>query len=881
MRLTLRTKTALLTTFVVLLLVGATGVWQYRRLSDEYVALMRAQQDALTRIAAADLDYKLSMHLSVLGRAARQLDARSFADSSAQQRFFAGSGLRPMFDSAALVATDGEVVVNDPPIDRPLNLADRDYFRRARDTATPTISAPLLSRITRQPVILMTVPVKDDDGRVAGFLSAALSLDRANVLGELAHASVGQGGYYAIVTRGANPVFVMHPDPRMLLQPVALPSTHLGDDASRDLTTSAPIDSTDWELRVVVPAKTAYAPLREARRALELQMLWLGVGCGVLVWIGTAWLMRPLAILYAAIRELRRSPDSAVKLDVRANDERGDLAREFDALMSELRDKRTEIAAVTDASPLGLFRSDTEGRMVYVNDAYLDIQGLVRSEMAEGWLKLVPDAIRATVREDWMRIVRKAQPFQTTRWLRRRDGTEVLVSLSMRPIMTPAGVAGHVGTLSDITERTRADQALRTLTAIFEATTDYVVQLDAKGRLTYMNPAARRRTGIAPDTPIEHLVMEDFTPPESLVRMHDEIVPAARAHGVWVGESLTWDAEHRLFPVSHMVIAHRDRHGKVERFSAIMRDISAAKETERELLQSEARLRTVADALPMRVAYIDEDQRYRFVNLAYEAGFGLPRDAIQGRSVRELLGDAAYRTVEPHIRAVLSGQRVTFQSESAQADNDLCFEANYIPQLAAGGDAVDGFHAVIIDITERKREERRLVRLARIDPLTGLGNRAAFEERLVEAMDHSRLDGALLALMYLDIDHFKRINDSWGHPVGDALLRAFATRLVQAVRSGDFVARLGGDEFVVLMEALPRLEAAALVAEQILQAMRSLFMFGDRALQVSASIGVAFHRGEVTTADALVRRADEMLYRAKGAGRDNCQLAEVPGSPDI
>jgi len=1002
-RLTLRTKTALLITSLVLALVGAAGWWQYRQLSAAYVKLMREQQQALTQNAAADLDYKLGMHLAVLARAARQIDARTFIDPVAQRAFFADSGLRPMFDGIALVVLDGAMIANDPPIDKPVSVADRDYFRRARDAGESAISAPLLVRTTSQPVVVMAVPVKGPDGRPIGVLSAILNLQRANVLGDLSRASVGQDGYYVVVTRGASPVIVMHPDANLLLQPAGARTGAAADATDTDLTTHATIRSADWDLRVVVPSRTAYAPLEHARKTLLLQLAWLGLACAFLVWLATAWLMRPLEALTTAIRTLRRSPESPVTLDVVANDERGDLAREFDALMAELRDQRAAMAAVTDASPLGLFRCDTDGRLSYVNDAYLAIHGLARQDAAEGWLTLVREDIRDEVRQEWVRLVNAGTPVNAIRRLHRVDGSTVLVSLRSRPVLRDGRIVGHVGTVSDITESTQAERALRTLTAIFAATTDFVVQLDAKGRLTYMNPAARRRVGVEPDAPLDHLTMADFNPPQTLQRLMSEIVPTAVAEGIWVGESQVWDAERREFPASHMVIAHRDKQGRVEYFSGLMRDVSAAKAAEqalrqsehrlrmvtdhlpvlisyldrdlrfrfvnktyqewfgidaapqdgtsvqafygeqvwaeiaphlraalagqevvyerdlrrpegdrrvqvtavpdrneqgevvglftliaditpyraaeRALQESEARLRTVADALPMRVAYIDADERYRFNNLAYERGFGLSRDQIQGRTVRELLGESAYRSAEPHIRAVLGGQAVTFQSEMTSSDSYVCYEAHYIPQFAPDGSTVLGFHAVVSDVTRQKLEERRLVELARVDTLTGVINRAGFELRLAELMERCRASGALMALMYLDIDRFKQINDRFGHHVGDVLLRAFAGRLSQTLRSSDTVARLGGDEFTVIMEGVPKPEVAGTVAAKIIQAMNMPFVIEQQTISVTTSIGLAFYQGgATTTADALVKQADEMLYQAKGAGRNNVQAAPVASS---
>ncbi len=324
------------------------------------------------------------------------------------------------------------------------------------------------------------------------------------------------------------------------------------------------------------------------------------------------------------------------------------------------------------------------------------------------------------------------------------------------------------------------------------------------------------------------------------------------------------------------MIAHRDEEGKIEYYSGLMRDISSAKATEQALLQSEAHLRTVADALPMRVAFIDADECYQFNNLAYERGFGLSRQQIHGRTVRELIGDAAHLKVEPHIRTALRGIPVTFQSEMTSNDDYVCYEAHYIPQFAANGEAVTGFHAVITDITRQKIEEKRLVNLARLDPLTGLCNRAGFEIRLTEAMGRSHSASSLMVLMYLDIDYFKQVNDQFGHNTGDALLRAFAGRLSQTLRTTDVIARLGGDEFTVIMEGLPCRDAAASVASKIVRAMGVPFVIEKHSLNVTTSIGLVCHRGDAVTAEVLVKQADEMLYRAKRSGRNTYQIGAQP-----
>ncbi|HVA63292.1 MAG TPA: GGDEF domain-containing protein [Terriglobales bacterium] len=182
----------------------------------------------------------------------------------------------------------------------------------------------------------------------------------------------------------------------------------------------------------------------------------------------------------------------------------------------------------------------------------------------------------------------------------------------------------------------------------------------------------------------------------------------------------------------------------------------------------------------------------------------------------------------------------------------------------------DGVAVTLRNISERKWEQERLISLTETDSLTGLANRSAFRKRLQHAMETSRRlrQQALLALLYLDIDYFKQINDSLGHAQGDRLLQAFATRLRGCVRSLDSVARLGGDEFTILLENLDGAADAERVVAAIYAALRQPIRLDGQVALVTASIGVAFYRGEEIAPDELLRRADTALYQAKRSGRN-------------
>jgi diguanylate cyclase (GGDEF)-like protein len=219
----------------------------------------------------------------------------------------------------------------------------------------------------------------------------------------------------------------------------------------------------------------------------------------------------------------------------------------------------------------------------------------------------------------------------------------------------------------------------------------------------------------------------------------------------------------------------------------------------------------------------------------------------------------------------------TFEDEEGEGDDYRCVEVTFIPETADKGAGVIGVHAMVQDITQKKREEKRLIHLARMDHLTGLMNRAAFYERLDEVIARAGDAESLLAVFYLDIDRFKQVNDTHGHAVGDALIRAFSARLTHKVRASDAVSRLGGDEFTVVMENVPDMRQVRMIADKLVAAMAQPFeLRGERLrLTVGASIGIVACRGNPPDAAVLVAKADAMLYVAKEAGRGTYRIETI------
>ena len=278
------------------------------------------------------------------------------------------------------------------------------------------------------------------------------------------------------------------------------------------------------------------------------------------------------------------------------------------------------------------------------------------------------------------------------------------------------------------------------------------------------------------------------------------------------------------------------------------------------------RLRTLTDNLPALIAYVDREHRYRFANAHYHRVYALDPATLPGRHVSEVIGAGAHAALSDRMAAVLAGRAQHFERRGLAADADAYVSIDFVPDIESDG-SIPGFYVMVMDITALKRAEEKLARLALFDALTGLPNRHQFNDRLAGALERSAAAQAPVALMFLDVDHFKRINDSLGHAAGDDVLKEFARRLHDAVRDPDGVARLAGDEFVAILEGLVDAADAATVADKVVAAMRPAFTANGQSVSTSASIGIAFVAQGAVAPRELLEIADAALYEAKAAGR--------------
>lgn len=417
----------------------------------------------------------------------------------------------------------------------------------------------------------------------------------------------------------------------------------------------------------------------------------------------------------------------------------------------------------------------------------------------------------------------------------------------------------------------RREATERRLTDVTNGIPALVGHFDLQERLLFANEPAIRALALDRSRLHEYTLRSALG--DVLYAQHEAAL--ARVRG---GARSSVEAEAELRGVRQHFQAHLvpelDASGRVRGFYAMTFDITPLKQAEQARAAGEHRLRTITDNLPVLISYIDAQGVMRFCNATYRHWMGVDPSTLVGRHLRDAIGPALYAERQVHLERALRGEQVTFEIENTVRGTTRYLKTEYIPDRQPDG-SVAGIYALSADISALKAAEARMSELARSDALTGLPNRRQLDERLAEAIARSRRSSRRLALMFLDIDHFKSINDSLGHQGGDTVLKEFADRLRACVRVTDTVARLAGDEFVVLLEGLNVAEEAEGVARKIISSMTTPVMVGDMPLNVTTSIGVVVSAAGQDDAASLMFRADEALYRAKRAGRNTFEVSTM------
>jgi diguanylate cyclase (GGDEF)-like protein/PAS domain S-box-containing protein len=315
-----------------------------------------------------------------------------------------------------------------------------------------------------------------------------------------------------------------------------------------------------------------------------------------------------------------------------------------------------------------------------------------------------------------------------------------------------------------------------------------------------------------------------------------------------------------------------DDSGAVQGFCMRVIDTSTTQAAETARAEGARHLKSITDNMPALITYINTDRVVTFANATFKTWLGSDPALMVGRPLVDLIGEAMYTQRLAFLERGFAGEQFTFELRSQTAAGERDLNTTYIPDFRSDG-TVAGIFVLVTDVTPMRSVERQLHQIARLDTLTQLANRLQFDEKLAEALARARRLGKDMALMFMDIDHFKVINDTHGHAAGDAVLVEFAARLTSCVRETDTVARLGGDEFVVLIEGVCDASEVSGVADRFCAELAVAMAIEGQELIVTSSIGIALVDEADDTPAAVLAKADAALYSAKRAGRNRYAVA--------
>jgi diguanylate cyclase (GGDEF)-like protein/PAS domain S-box-containing protein len=419
--------------------------------------------------------------------------------------------------------------------------------------------------------------------------------------------------------------------------------------------------------------------------------------------------------------------------------------------------------------------------------------------------------------------------------------------------------------LGEAVERSHTEQALRKsesrLKQLIASTLDAVFTVDRGGIVIEWNPQAEATFGFRANE-----VIGEPLPPE--IRNLFDFAHASTTRRV---ETTGRRANGETFPVELTI--DRVGRGADRTFTAFVRDISERRRSQAELENREQRFRALVEKSWSGVALLSADLAFCYAGASTERLLGYTEDDLSGTSFLAYIHPRERETLRELFGALAAGASHESQAELRFRHRSgvwiwlEAFAQNMLHEPSVG--------AIVLnyrDVTQRKATEKQLEYQAYYDALTGLPNRLLFRDRVVNAIAQAERNRRGVAVMYLDLDHFKLVNDSLGHSLGDALLSEVAARLQSCVRASDTISRLGGDEFTILLIDTSSSESIAGVARKILQSFAHPIRVEAHELFVTASIGISIFPGDGDDVETLLRCADSAMYRAKELGRNQAQM---------
>jgi diguanylate cyclase (GGDEF)-like protein/PAS domain S-box-containing protein len=411
--------------------------------------------------------------------------------------------------------------------------------------------------------------------------------------------------------------------------------------------------------------------------------------------------------------------------------------------------------------------------------------------------------------------------------------------------------------------------------ALVDVAGSLVLVLDRKGRIVRFNRACEATTGYRSEDVTGRAFWDVFVPADDVDATRMQFTEGVAANDFPNNIESTWiarDGTPRYIAWFNGALV--DDGGRVEHVIASGIDITARRVAETELGEARERFQQAFDNAMTGMCLVGLDLRFMQVNPALCTMLGYTSNELIGRTMLEITHPDDKAEALATYRALLSGEKSTVDGERRYIRADGGVVRALVSGAAVSTETGGPMYFVtqIEDVTERRANEEKLVHQALHDPLTGLPNRAMFMDQLRAALTHAETDHGVTALLFIDLDGFKAINDSLGHDAGDQVLRRIAHRLRRGLRRDDIVARVGGDEFVILCRQLPTEHHSQDTAERLLPMLATPVEIAGAEAVLTASIGIAISTQPTTDPEELIRDADAAMYHAKARGKNRYEV---------
>ena len=559
--------------------------------------------------------------------------------------------------------------------------------------------------------------------------------------------------------------------------------------------------------------------------------------------------------------------------------QRRQIEAEKEQLSQRLAAQERHWAALVETTPVGVFEADENNNYLFVNQIWQQIAGISSSEaLGEGWLSCIHPDDKSEVVQAMAESVRLCQSYtQEYRFLRPDGETRWVIASAHRFAPQNGRFIEYIGSVTDITERKKMEENMaelnRNFISFLENTGDFVYFKDVNSRFRFCSQTVATITGHASwrDLLGKH-DLEVFPADTGQIYYEEELPIFATGKPLLKKVNPYYDEQGNKRWMSTNKWAFIDKEGEVDGIFGISYDIT-------EVLASQERQKLAATVFHHSrdgIVITNEKGLIIDVNNAFTEITGYGRDEVFGRNP-SLLASGRHPSEFFSSMWRQLGNRMTWEGEvwNRRKTGEVYAVLINISAVSDETGAIAQYVGIFMDITIRKSQEERLEKMAHYDPLTTLPNRLLFDDRLRQAIVQAKRRAHQLAVLFIDLDGFKAVNDQYGHEAGDVLLINIAYRMKSALREGDSIARIGGDEFVAVLTDLTDFSDIEPVMERLLIAASAPVHHGSHTLQVTASIGVALYRPEdVVGEEELICRADKAMYQAKNLGKNRYAVFE-------